>query len=226
MPERALLNDSFPALINLYQRVQEGFVIKDPVQHSKEAYYEARQKFNSLSVPLMLPIYTQEAAELLVYLNRHCFNGLIRGNRSGGFNCPIGKPSKGQDFKYVLDYSEYSPIFKRWKFTCGDFSKVEVLESDFCYIDPPYDELSKTSSFTQYGTGEPFDWERQEELAELASKYPCPTLASNHATGRIVELYTKLGASIEYIQVKRPINSKASARSNKVTEILASWRMR
>lgn len=225
MPHQALLNDSFPALINLYQLVKEGFVIKNPIQHSKEAYYQAREKFNTLSTPLMLPFYRQEVAELLVYLNRHCFNGLIRSNSMGGFNVPIGKPSGGQEFKYVLDYRDYAPVFKNWEFTCGDFSQVEVLDTDFAYLDPPYDELNETSKFTQYGIGEVFDWAQQEETAYIASKYPCATLLSNHATPRIVELYTKLGASIEYIEVTRAINSKASARSNKVVEVLASWRM-
>jgi DNA adenine methylase len=225
MPRTALLNDRFPALINLYRKVKEGFTIKNPIQHSDKAYYLARDRFNTISVPLMLPFYSQEAAELLIYLNRHCFNGLIRANSMGGFNTSVGKPPRGQDFKYPLDYQEYAGIFKSWEFTCQDFNQVEVLESDFAYLDPPYDELNKTSSFTQYGTGEPFDWARQEELAYLASKYPCPTLASNHATDRIVDLYTKLGASIEYVSVSRAINSKISARSDKVVEILASWRI-
>jgi len=225
MPNKAFLNDSFPALINLYHRVQEGFVIQNPIQHSKEAYYEARQRFNTLSVPLMLSMYAQEVAELLVYLNRHGYNGLIRSNMSGGLNVPIGKPPKGQKFKYMLDYTDYLPVFKQWEFTCGDFSQVEVLKTDYVYCDPPYDELTDTSKFTQYGTGELFNWEKQEELALAASRYPCPTLVSNHATERIVELYTKLGANIEYVEVTRAINSKISARSDKVTEILASWRM-
>jgi site-specific DNA-adenine methylase len=51
---------------------------------NEDAYMELREEFNSqrLSAP--------ERAAAFLYLNRHCFNGLMRYNRSNQFNVGYG----------------------------------------------------------------------------------------------------------------------------------------
>lgn len=213
-PERALLNDSFAALINLYEWVQRGFYLGDRrIVHSPARYYQARDRFNEIACsPELLKKNSQEAAELLFYLNRHCFNGLIRAAKKGNLNMPIGKPSKEDGvFWYPPHLFEYREILSGWELSCKDFSEVEIEKNDYVYADPPYEPLTPTSKFTEYGNGKVFDWKRQVELAEFLSELKVPVVASNHATTRILELYSQLGFNYITFPKSRPINSKGSA---------------
>src|SRR5687767_5052479 len=47
-PERALLNDVNPHLINFYRRLRDGLVVTLPMSNAKARYYSHRQRFNKL----------------------------------------------------------------------------------------------------------------------------------------------------------------------------------
>ena len=80
-----------PDLISMYQMLtvvpelvlQLARVMFDKM-NSERGYFAIRSDFNEqqLSGP--------ERAAAFLFLNRHCFNGLMRYNNSGGFNTSFG----------------------------------------------------------------------------------------------------------------------------------------
>src|SRR5689334_2500153 len=67
-PERALLNDANPYLINFYQQLQSGLTGLKTPKNDSVFYYEARERFNDLI--RSRKAFTAEAARLFHYLNR------------------------------------------------------------------------------------------------------------------------------------------------------------
>lgn len=206
-PKRAKLSDINPLLINLYQSIQEPeFSYLGLYQNTEKDYYKARQLFNN---PEFEDDYRD--AELFLYLNRTCFNGLCRFNKKGEFNVPYGKYKNP---KLEWDFTEYRQLFKNWKFEVGDYKNVEISSSDFVYLDPPYDK-----GFTGY-FGNSFEWEQQQELAGWASELTCPVVISNLATDRVKSLYKSCGFNIELLSAPRSIS--CNGNRERATEILAT----
>ncbi len=195
MPERALLNDVNPHLMNFYRWVKRGLSIDLPLLNSKDYYYLYRRRFNQFLEEGKAD--TAEAAALFYYLNRTGYNGLCRFNRGGEFNVPFGQYKK---LAYRRDFSEYTPVFRRWQFKAADFSRIELDESDFIYADPPYDV-----EFTQYSSGG-FAWEQQVCAAEWLASHPGPVVLANQATPRIVDLYKSLGFHLVFLSAPRRIS--------------------
>src|SRR4051794_24002426 len=48
MPQRAILNDINPHLINFFKVLQDGLHVTIPQQYDKVLYYEHRERFNHL----------------------------------------------------------------------------------------------------------------------------------------------------------------------------------
>jgi DNA adenine methylase len=195
MPNKALLNDANPHLINFYCWLKKGLVVKTHFENDSELYYKHRDRFNGLIAAKQET--TQEAAELFYYLNRTGFNGLCRFSSKGFFNVPFGKY---KNITYTRDFRLYKDILENWAFQLGDFSSLSVGVSDWLYLDPPYDV-----EFTAYSAGG-FTWNDQLRLAEWASSQNVPIIASNQATPRIIALYKDLGFSMEIIKAPRRIS--------------------
>jgi DNA adenine methylase len=195
-PNEALLNDHNVHLVNFYEWLQKGLKIDVPSDSDEETYYANRNRFNEIIARKGGPS-SRQAAMLFYYLNRNCYNGLCRFNRSGEFNTPHGKYKNPQ---FVEDLTPYKGALAGWDFRSGDFESVRLRKSDFVYADPPYD-----NAFTSYSSEE-FGWKDQERLAHWLADHEGPVVASNHATDRIVELYGELGFELEILQAPRMIN--------------------
>lgn len=94
-----IINDINEDLVSIYETLKadgENFIdqleefFSGPV-NTQEKYYELRDEFNALELNEDNKV---KRAMLFIYLNRHCFNGLCRYNKSGGFNVPYGKYKK------------------------------------------------------------------------------------------------------------------------------------
>lgn len=194
-PRRALLNDYNRHLINFYRQVKSGLELDIQMENESELYYESRDRFNQLMRDGLWD--SVEAAQLFYYLNRTCYNGLCRFNRSGEFNVPFGRYTT---INYAKDFLEYRVVLHNWDFTVGDFSDIRIEEDDFVYVDPPYDV-----EFTNY-SGIGFNWESQVRLAEWASDLKVPVVVSNQATERVKELYESLGFTIHTAMAPRAIS--------------------
>lgn len=208
-PRIALLADINPHLVNFYTYVQGGLEITIEFENNEEYYYKSRNLFNDL---IRLDCAdTEIGAQLFYYLNRTCFNGLCRFNKKGEFNVPYGRY---KTINYVRDFSEYQQTLGKWAIACVDFEGIaHTLKHEFIYCDPPYD-----TEFNHYNGGG-FSWEDQERLAEWVSKQPALVAISNQATPRIIELYTRYGFEIEYIEAPRRI--AANGDRTPALEVLA-----
>jgi DNA adenine methylase len=208
MPERALLNDVNPHLINFYRWLKRGLSIDIDMRYQATLFYKHRRRFNELLEKRAAN--TKEAASIFYYLNRTGYNGLCRFNQSGEFNVPFGQYSK---VNYRRDFSGYKPLLSRWKFSNVRFDRVALQPEDFVYADPPYDV-----EFTHYSKGG-FTWDDQVRTAEWLAQHPGPVILSNQATPRIVKLYRKLGYRLRKLDAPRRISCTGDRRAAK--EVLA-----
>ena len=146
-PKRALVNDINPHIIRLYQMLYDGDLLPEEVRayllsegkklssYGEEYYYLVRERFNKTGEPLDF-----------IFLNRACFNGLIRFNNKGEFNVPFCRNTnrfrQAYVSKIVNQISQIQQIMqdKEWEFRVGDWKEcVENVEADdFVYLDPPY----------------------------------------------------------------------------------------
>ena len=203
-PDRAVLNDRNPYLINFYRWVQQGLMVDRRFVNRADAYYDSRERFNRLTVDGQHG--SREAAMLFYYLNRTGYNGLCRFNQRGDFNVPFGRHAT---ISYRYDFSAYREVFREWSFTCGDAERVPIDPGDFIYADPPYD-----AAFTHY-TPDGFDWEDQERIARTLATHRGPVVLVNHATERVERLYRRLGFVLDFLVAPRRISctrSRAAAR--------------
>jgi len=195
-PERALINDLNPHTINFYRWLKRGLRIPLTMRNDETCFYEQRTRFNELVRENKAQ--SREAAAIFYYLNRTCYNGLCRFNRSGEFNVPFGRYKK---LIYKTDFAEYVPAFAQWDFSRVDFEKLPLRPDDFVYADPPYDV-----QFTSYSKDN-FNWDDQVRLAQWLAQHPGPVVLSNQATDRIRRLYKELGYAVKILTAPRMINS-------------------
>jgi DNA adenine methylase len=207
-PERALLNDLNPHLINFYKQIRRGLTLEIEARYDQKLFYEQRARFNKLIKTDYAA--TKEVAQLFYYLNRTCFNGLCRFNRRGEFNVPLGQY---KTVNYATDFHSYRKLFRRWSFTNQDLGKLPIEEDDFIYADPPYDV-----EFTTYSAGG-FTWDDQVRTAELLARHRGPVVLSNQATKRIVDLYRRLKFDLKFLDAPRRISCNGNRQTAR--EVLA-----
>lgn len=208
MPERALLNDINPHVVNFYRWLKRGLTIEIEMRYNRALFYRHRRKFNTMLQNGKA--LTKESASLFYYLNRTGYNGLCRFNRSGEFNVPFGKYAR---VNYRRDFSDYKFRLGDWDFSNTKFDRVKLRPDDFVYADPPYDV-----EFTQYSKGG-FSWADQVRAAEWLAKHSGPVILSNQATPRILKLYRSLGYQLIKLDAPRRISCTGDRRAAK--EVLA-----
>ena len=106
-----------------------------------------------------------------------------------------------------------------------DYKEIlkKVKQNDFVYLDPPYDPISKTESFTGY-TSVGFSRDDQIKLKEECDRLNSIGaffMVSNSNTKFIKELYKDY--KIIVIPAKRCINSKGNKRKNSTEVIIINY---
>jgi DNA adenine methylase len=146
-PQRAILCDTNPHIVNFYSGIASGEITPEVVKQylyregemllskGEDYYYFVRDRFNLEHSPLDF-----------LFLNRAGFNGMIRFNRNGDFNVPFCK--KPQRFTQVyitkitnqVSWVSKLILEKDFTFKCQDFSNTveEASLTDIIYCDPPY----------------------------------------------------------------------------------------
>lgn len=210
--KRAILNDRNPELINTWKMVRDKpEAVVDTFRQwssTEEEYYAVRALDESGLSPI-------ERAARVIWLNRNCFNGLYRLNRSGQFNVPFGKykrvPKIDVDNLYrVSEALQCATLYQL------DFSGVMAMAGAdaLVYCDPPYWPVSKTASFTAYD-GQSFGETDQRRLAEAFQQLSARDafgMLSNSWTPDTVALYQEYGLEIDQVFCRRSINRDPSKR--------------
>ncbi len=170
-PKRAILADSNPHLIRFYEAIADGCITSGSTRRHLERegaallrsdgehYYTVRDRFNRLNDPLDF-----------LFLNRSCFNGLIRFNRKGEFNVPFcRKPnrfSRAYVTKICNQVRAVSDVLTTGDFIFArqDFSETigAAGRGDLLYCDPPY--IGRHADY--FGA---WDEARERELAKALS---------------------------------------------------------
>ncbi|MCK5413099.1 MAG: DNA adenine methylase [Candidatus Pacebacteria bacterium] len=223
LPKKAILSDMNLELVTTYNVIKNDVeeliknLQKHKLENDKEYFLKIRaQKIEKLS--------DTEVAARFIYLNKTCFNGMYRVNRSGGFNVPFAN-TKNPLICDIDNLRKISLALKKTKILYHDYKKVlqKAKKGDFVYFDPPYYPVNKTSSFTSY-TKEGFLEKEQEELRDVfvkLHKRGCFVMLSNSDTPFINKLYFGLDKKIKIHKVYagRMINSDATKRG-KIKEVV------
>lgn len=213
-PEKAVLADLNSELISCYESVRDELPALiswlEQYRYDEKEYYRIRGLDRTPEFHI-LPKYVRAAR--LIYLNRTCFNGLYRVNRSGFFNTPFGR-YKNPTIVDRENLTRCAEALRGVTFVTDSFESLldRVVEGDFVYLDPPYPPLSASADFTSY-TDQDFSWEDQVRLKEVCDQLHARGalfLLSNAGIDSIRELYE--GHSIDEVAAKRAINSKGGKR--------------
>ncbi len=227
--EKAVINDINADLINTYRIIaskpkeiisilqilqNEYHNLDGKDEEKKKYYYKKRELYNTRKEE------KSGQAALFIFLNRTCFNGLYRVNKSNGYNVPMGSYKKPTicDDQNILAVSN---ALQKVEILCGDYEKTlnEVKKKSFFYFDPPYKPLSNTSSFNSYAKEE-FNDEEQIRLRNFCSKLEKLghkwMLSNSDVKGKVTngnffdEIYSEF--SISRVKARRSINANPEKR--------------
>lgn len=236
-----MINDINPELINTYIQIRDNvhnLIVKlktlqemywkyDSAQRW-DYFYKQRERFNKIKF-MNNDKYNLEKASIFIFLNKTCFNGLYRVNKSGLFNVPMG------NYKKPLICNEtnllaISGLLQNVIIRCGDYKEcVDFIDKNtFVYIDPPYRPITKTSSFTSY-MQQSFEDKQQIELGEFVlsiNDKGAKVIVSNSDpknTDASDEFFDELYSSliIDRVNAKRVINCNGKNRGE-ISELLIS----
>ena len=146
-PPSALLTDINMHVIRFYQDIANGQLSPSNIRDFLERegrilahtgdnyYYEVRNRFNAKPSSLDF-----------LFLNRSCFNGVIRFNSKGQFNVPFGKKPDRFRPAYITKIVNQVAYLARllkindWTFAEADWRETikKARKGDFVYADPPY----------------------------------------------------------------------------------------
>lgn len=218
-PKNALVNDINSDLILVYtvirDNVDELIQKLEKFENTSESFYAVRDwdrdriKYAAMS--------SVERAARIIYLNKTCYNGLYRVNNAGEFNSPFGN-YKSPNIVNAPVLRAVSAYFNAAEITFSTVDYAELLQNvrrgTFVYLDPPYDPVSDTSSFTGYVRGgfTRDDQIRLHECCDELNRRGVRFMLSNSATDFIKEQYGEYDITV--VKAKRAINSVGSKRGD------------
>jgi len=218
-PKKIILNDLNNNLINLYndiklscdnltkelQDVQNRY---NNSQDKEQFFKDSRAEYNK-----------NRSSALFIFINKTCFNGLYRVNKSNGFNVPYNKTftNLNLDFENIKSVSE---ILKDVTIVSKDYKDIDYIgENVFVYFDPPYRVL--TNNFTTY-TKEGFDEQAQVELSKFVKKLSDSgskiMLSNSYNDDGFFEQYYS-GFNFHFVDARRSVNNDGAKRG-KIKEIV------
>lgn len=232
---KAVINDINPDLITCYRTVRDNpRQLVESLKYIEDEYYSlnndddrkefflsVREKYNTKELDDV------DNSTNFIFLNRTCFNGLYRVNKSGMFNVPFGRYANPTicDPDTIIKDSE---LLQGVEILNGDFeSTIEYASGNtLFYFDPPYRPLSDTSAFKEYSK------DGFNDLEQVRLKNYCDTIntagfsfmlsnsdckGENGNDGFFDVLYSNY--DIVRVLASRSINSNPAKRG-KLTEIL------
>ncbi|HGG6551390.1 TPA: Dam family site-specific DNA-(adenine-N6)-methyltransferase [Salmonella enterica subsp. enterica serovar Muenchen] len=220
--DEAIVSDACQDLILTYQVVQrEPLALIDKANvmfregNNPEYFDDIKVRFNRRDMTQM------ERAAAFIYLNRHCYNGLMRYNRQGEFNVGFGKYR--QPYFPLAELEAFSAVASRCTFAVADCNDTVALagEGDVVFCDPPYEPMPGKSGFTNY-SGQSFRFDDQVRLAQslkAAHQRGASVVITNSGAPAIRELYTSMGFDVRPLRARRSISCTGETRET-VTDII------
>lgn len=211
-PDQAVIADSNPELINMYQAVADDV---DAVITELKTYENCEEVFYATRALDWRDMTPAAAAARMIFLNRTCFNGLYRVNKSGAFNVPFGRYKNPK----IIDEPALRAaalLLQNATIVCGDYKdvlKAQAQPGDLVFLDPPYLPISAYADFKRY-TKEQFYEEDHLELAqeiERLHELGCHVVLTNSNHPLVHEEFG--GYEIEIVQSKRYINCDGKKRT-------------
>lgn len=228
-PRPFIISDTNPRLISMYNSIKyfagnvitelnmmvECYLACETEEEKKQYYLTVRDRFNNTDLPIA-------GAAMFLFLNKTCFNGLYRVNKSGKFNVPFGRYKKPA-FPTEMQIRALSALLffaKKSDVLAGHYKEVvwdHCRPGDFVYFDSPY-HFPDNNGHRYTAAG--FTVKDQIELAKTfkaLSIAGVKCMLSNSDTELIRELYD--GFNFIEVVAHRSISQKASTRGN-VTELI------
>lgn len=205
-------NKTLPNIINKE-------TLKQDLKYAETFFNEQKKKFNILKQEKDITI---ECAAILVFLQRHSFNGIYRENSKGFYNTPFNwsasKSNVEELEKRINEIHEVFGKFDKVEFSSFSFEKINYQENYFYYLDPPY--LNEEIGENKYHK-EHFNKNQQAKLINAISDYDF--LYSNHYSNFLLdEFKKKCNIKIETVIRKNNISANATTRDKENIEILVS----
>lgn len=224
-PEQASLGDINADLVNVYRVVRDR---PDEVQSALRQLSVSKRRYDSFRSSK--PRSHLDRAVRFLYLNRTCFGGIYRLNKSGLFNVPYGGGQRTPRILWKTDLlANASTALGDAELLTEDFGVAlkRAGKGDVVYCDPAYTVAHDNNAFVRYNESN-FSWEDQIRLAKLAqnavargavvivsnahhksirSLYPTASRKVLHRTSLINPEATNRRAVSEYLLVLTPDNS-------------------
>jgi len=228
--KRPALSDSNADLIELYREVvvdaaglyrATANLVLDHRAQGQAHYYTVREAWNAERSSWS----AHRRAAVLLYLNRACFNGLFRTNKSGGLNTPVGRGGGLSEWPVAPSLAQLqaaSAALSRADLLVSDFrtSLSRVLAGDLVYLDPPYVPRTPSASFRSY-TSAGFGPDDHADMAQIAIRLAdsgvTVVVSSSDAPGSR-DLYPESFSVVE-VSAPRSIAASTAGRA-RVTELI------
>jgi DNA adenine methylase len=211
-PEKAIIADNNPELINLYQTVADDV---DGVIAQLQHYENTEESFYAVRAQDWTKLSCSEASARTIFLNKTCYNGLYRVNKSGGFNVPFGG-YKNPKITDEVSLFAASTLLRKSTIICGDYKRVlqeNAQPGDFIFLDPPYLPISEYSDFKRYTKEQFYEEDHIELAAEVKRLHElgCHVVLTNSNHPLVNEQYEMF--PMEMVQTKRYISCNGKGRT-------------
>jgi DNA adenine methylase len=215
--KKAYLSDINFHLIETYQAIRDdvGEVIKNLKKHEKnhckEYYLKMRERLSTEK-------NSSKIASIFIYINKTCFNGLYRVNKSGGFNVPMGsyKNPTILDEDNLINCSQALLDVEIYQ---HNFMQLNPKLGDFYYLDPPYHKTYDQYSRAGFGDDE---HKKLAKFCENIDKSNGYFMLSNSDTPFIRKLYKNF--TIETVSASRSVSCKANQRGKENELIIRNYK--
>ncbi|MBR3855437.1 MAG: DNA adenine methylase [Bacteroidaceae bacterium] len=218
-----VVRDNPTELVELLNSIQCEYYALNSEEERKIFFLKQRELFNTKTLSRI------ENTALFFFLNKTCYNGLYRVNKSGKFNVPFGKYVAPTICDAKTIYAD-SKLLQNVEIMTGDFEQtlMKIKGDTFFYFDPPYRPLSSTSNFNDYAK-DGFNDEAQirlklfcDRLNEVGVNFMLSNsdcLATNGTDRFFDDLFAEY--KIERVWASRNVNAIASKRG-KIKEIVVN----
>lgn len=215
--QRAVLADLNEELVLAYHVVSSetepliDLLQKHAICHNKDEGYYWKVREQEPTDPI-------ETVARFIYLNKTCYNGLYRVNKSGKFNVPKGK-YKNPKINDAENLRAVAKVLQKAQIKFGQFYRsITPQKGDFVYCDPPYD-----GTFANYQS-EGFGRDDQVKLKETVDMWVTQgvqVMLSNADTEFIRDLYGDY--FVHSVVAPRTISSNGKSREKAEEVLITSY---